>query len=104
MQFYTYIVMELLEGGELLDRIRNQKSFTEAEASGIMRQLVSVVNHLHNHRIVHRDLKPEVGIKRKWYANYNAQFNYVLWLAWLLLNFPLGISQYTVLDKMLLSA
>ena len=52
--------MELLEGGELLDRIRNQLSFTEAEASGIMKQLVSVVNHLHSHRIVHRDLKPEV--------------------------------------------
>ena len=52
--------MELLEGGELLDRIRNQQSFTEAEASGIMKQLVSVVNHLHNRRIVHRDLKPEV--------------------------------------------
>ena len=61
IQFYTYIIMELLEGGELLDRIRSQQSFTEAEASGIMKQLVSVVNHLHNRRIVHRDLKPEVG-------------------------------------------
>ena len=70
--------MELLEGGELLDRIRNQKSFTEAEASSIMRQLVSVVNHLHNHRIVHRDLKPEVGIKHKWYANSNSQFKFIL--------------------------
>ena len=59
-QFYTYIIMELLEGGELLDRIRSQQSFTEAEASGIMKQLVSVVIHLHHRKIVHRDLKPEV--------------------------------------------
>ena len=62
LQYYTYIVMELLEGGELLQRIRSQQSFTEAEASTIMRQLVSVVSYLHQHKIVHRDLKPEVCI------------------------------------------
>lgn len=57
--------MELLEGGELLERIRSQQSFTEAEAIGIMKQLVSVVNYLHNHSVVHRDLKPEVILD--WY-------------------------------------
>ena len=62
LQYYTYIVMELLEGGELLQRIRSQQSFTEAEASQIMRQLVAVVSHLHQHKIVHRDLKPEVCV------------------------------------------
>jgi len=63
--------MEFLEGGELLGRIRSQQSFTEAEATGIMKQLVSVVNHLHNRNIVHRDLKPEVILF--WYFNFKYQ-------------------------------
>ncbi|XP_064600008.1 LOW QUALITY PROTEIN: ribosomal protein S6 kinase alpha-5-like [Liolophura sinensis] len=58
-EFHTYIVMELLKGGELLERIRKKKSFTETEASRIMKSLVFVVNFMHNRGIVHRDLKPE---------------------------------------------
>nr|XP_053639743.1 ribosomal protein S6 kinase alpha-5-like isoform X1 [Cherax quadricarinatus] len=56
---HTYIVMELLEGGELLQRIRKHERFTEAQASVIMRSLVSAVNFMHRKGIVHRDLKPE---------------------------------------------
>ncbi|KAF6215608.1 hypothetical protein GE061_010364 [Apolygus lucorum] len=56
---HTYLVLELLEGGELLQRIRRQNRFTESEASRIMRQLVSAVNFMHSHNVVHRDLKPE---------------------------------------------
>lgn len=56
---HTYLVLELLEGGELLQRIRRQNRFTETEASRIMRQLVSAVNFMHSHGVVHRDLKPE---------------------------------------------
>lgn len=56
---YTYLVLELLEGGELLDRIRKKSKFTECEASGILRKLVSAVSFMHSHGVVHRDLKPE---------------------------------------------
>lgn len=59
-QFHTYIVLELLQGGELLDRIRKKKSFTEPEASNIMLKLVNAVDFMHSKGIVHRDLKPEV--------------------------------------------
>lgn len=59
-QFHTYIVLELLKGGELLDRIRKKKSFTEPEASNIMLKLVNAVDFMHSKGIVHRDLKPEV--------------------------------------------
>ncbi|XP_072345533.1 ribosomal protein S6 kinase alpha-5-like isoform X2 [Scyliorhinus torazame] len=58
-QFHTYLVMELLRGGELLVRIRNRKNFSELEASRIMRSLVSGVSHMHDTGVVHRDLKPE---------------------------------------------
>ncbi|XP_045602988.1 ribosomal protein S6 kinase alpha-5 isoform X2 [Procambarus clarkii] len=56
---HTYIVMELLGGGELLQRIRKHERFTEAQASVIMRSLVSAVHFMHRKGIVHRDLKPE---------------------------------------------
>jgi ribosomal protein S6 kinase alpha-5 len=54
--------MELLKGGEMLNRIKRKKCFTEPEASAIMRKLVSVVNFIHSKGVVHRDLKPEVCI------------------------------------------
>ncbi|KAK3861316.1 hypothetical protein Pcinc_032696 [Petrolisthes cinctipes] len=56
---HTYIVMELLAGGELLQRIRQHQRFTEARASTIMRSLVSALHSMHKKGIVHRDLKPE---------------------------------------------
>ncbi len=58
-QLHTYIVLELLRGGELLQRIRKKKHFTETEAAQIMKKLVSAVNFMHSHGVVHRDLKPE---------------------------------------------
>ncbi|KAL4630406.1 ribosomal protein S6 kinase alpha-5-like [Arapaima gigas] len=59
LQLHTYLVLELLQGGELLDRIRRKRHFSETEASRIMRKLVSAVSHMHDVGVVHRDLKPE---------------------------------------------
>lgn len=56
---HTYLICELLKGGELLDRIRSKSKFTEGEASVIMRKLVSAVSFMHSRGVVHRDLKPE---------------------------------------------
>ncbi|XP_039219326.1 ribosomal protein S6 kinase alpha-4 isoform X1 [Crotalus tigris] len=58
-QYHTYLVMELLRGGELLDRIKKKQHFSESEASQIMRSLVSAVSFMHDSGVVHRDLKPE---------------------------------------------
>uniref|UniRef100_A0A8C8JAQ2 Ribosomal protein S6 kinase n=1 Tax=Oncorhynchus tshawytscha TaxID=74940 RepID=A0A8C8JAQ2_ONCTS len=59
LQLHTYLVLELLRGGELLERIRRKQHFSETEASRIMRRLVSAVSHMHDVGVVHRDLKPE---------------------------------------------
>uniref|UniRef100_A0A8D8Y790 non-specific serine/threonine protein kinase n=1 Tax=Cacopsylla melanoneura TaxID=428564 RepID=A0A8D8Y790_9HEMI len=60
-EVHTYLILELLKGGELLDRIRKKGrcGFSESEASRIMRQLVSAVHFMHSRGVVHRDLKPE---------------------------------------------
>lgn len=60
-QFNSYLVFELLKGGELLDRIRGKKRhlMTEREVCRLFRSIVSTVYYLHSQRIVHRDLKPE---------------------------------------------
>ncbi|CAD7083225.1 unnamed protein product [Hermetia illucens] len=55
----TYIVMEYLSGGELLDRIRESSRFTEDEAGHYFCQIVKAVSTMHAQNIVHRDLKPE---------------------------------------------
>lgn len=62
-QLHTYLVLELLRGGELLERIRKKRLFSESEASQILRSLVSAVSFMHEEAgVVHRDLKPEVGV------------------------------------------
>lgn len=56
---YTYLVFELLNGGELFSRIRDHNFLPEASAKLYFRQLVEAVQYIHQKNIVHRDLKPE---------------------------------------------
>ncbi|XP_046427711.1 ovarian-specific serine/threonine-protein kinase Lok [Neodiprion fabricii] len=56
----VYIVLELMEGGELFDRIRKERSgLSERIAKVIFYQVVLAVHYLHQRGITHRDLKPE---------------------------------------------
>lgn len=45
---YVYLVMELMRGGELLDRILQQKCFSEREASAVLCTITRTVDYLHS--------------------------------------------------------
>lgn len=54
-----YLVMELVTGGELFDRIVAKGTYTEADAAYTIKTLCEALAYLHERHIVHRDLKPE---------------------------------------------
>ncbi|TPX34457.1 hypothetical protein SmJEL517_g02916 [Synchytrium microbalum] len=55
----VYIVLELVPGGEMFDRITQLTKFTEEQTRQVMIQMLSAIKYLHERGIVHRDLKPE---------------------------------------------
>ncbi|CAM9347117.1 unnamed protein product [Bubo scandiacus] len=56
---HLYLIMQLVSGGELFDRIVEKGFYTERDASTLIRQILDAVKYLHDMGIVHRDLKPE---------------------------------------------
>ena len=61
-----YIVMEMMQGGEIFDYVVQKGTLTEDEAALIVRKLTSAIVYMHSNNICHRDLKPEnLLLKRK---------------------------------------
>lgn len=56
---HFYIVMELVTGGELFDRIVQNKRFEEKVARRYFQMLIDGLSYCHAKKIAHRDLKPE---------------------------------------------
>ena len=54
-----FIVMEVMNGGELFDYVVEKGTLSETEASVIVRKITSAIAHMHAKGIIHRDLKPE---------------------------------------------
>ncbi|UJR28186.1 hypothetical protein I4U23_009439 [Adineta vaga] len=54
----VFIVTELMRGGELFDKIRQEKSLSERESAKIMHVIIKTIEQLHRNSIVHRDLQP----------------------------------------------
>ncbi|KAH7519429.1 hypothetical protein FEM48_Zijuj08G0035100 [Ziziphus jujuba var. spinosa] len=54
-----YIVLELVDGGELFDKIARRGRLKEDEARSYFHQLINAVDYCHSRGVYHRDLKPE---------------------------------------------
>jgi serine/threonine protein kinase len=60
-----YLVIELLEGGELIKRIKEKNKLSYKDIAKLMKCLLSALDHIHSKGIMHRDLKPENILLRK---------------------------------------
>lgn len=56
---HIYMVMELVDGGELFDHIIQQKRLRRYDALRVFRQVAEATSYFHRHGIAHRDIKPE---------------------------------------------
>lgn len=54
-----YIILELITGGELYDKIVHQRKLCENESRCFFQQLIDAVDYCHSKGVYHRDLKPE---------------------------------------------
>jgi calcium/calmodulin-dependent protein kinase I len=54
-----FIVMELMSGGDLFDRIGKKKSYSEADARDLIVKMVKAVAFCHSRKIAHCDMKPK---------------------------------------------
>jgi 5'-AMP-activated protein kinase catalytic alpha subunit len=55
----VYMVMELVPGGELFDKVVAEGPLSEAEARRVFQELLDGLEYCHKQGIYHRDLKPE---------------------------------------------
>ncbi|KAL2090157.1 hypothetical protein ACEWY4_014845 [Coilia grayii] len=53
------LILELVTGGELFDRIVERGYYSERDAAHVIKQILEAVAYLHKNGVVHRDLKPE---------------------------------------------
>ncbi|KAB2574314.1 hypothetical protein BFW01_g8116 [Lasiodiplodia theobromae] len=58
-RLYTWIAMELAEGGDLFDKIEADEGVGEDVAHLYFTQLVNAVSYMHSKGVAHRDIKPE---------------------------------------------
>jgi len=65
---HLHMVMECMEGGEVLKRLLARKRYSEQDAAHAVWQMLLAVNYLHGRGIVHKDLK----LQNFLYQDHNA--------------------------------
>ena len=54
-----FLVMELMSGGDLFDRIGKKKSYDESDARDLCKKMLESIAYCHDHSIAHCDMKPK---------------------------------------------
>ncbi len=56
---YYYLILDLVEGGEMFDHLVQHGAYSEADAARLVREVASALDFLHGIGVVHNDIKPE---------------------------------------------
>lgn len=56
---FVHVVLEKVNGGELLDRLIKKENYDECEARDVCRVVMRAMKHCHDNKVAHRDIKPE---------------------------------------------
>lgn len=58
-KYCYFLVMELMAGGDLFDRIGKKSSYTESDARDLCLKLLQAMAYCHDKKIAHCDMKPK---------------------------------------------
>ncbi|MDT9308360.1 MAG: SUMF1/EgtB/PvdO family nonheme iron enzyme [Limnospira sp. PMC 1291.21] len=59
-----YLIQEFIEGDTLQQELDNQGAFTENQIISLLKDLLPVLDFVHQNQVIHRDIKPENIIRR----------------------------------------
>jgi formylglycine-generating enzyme required for sulfatase activity/tRNA A-37 threonylcarbamoyl transferase component Bud32 len=59
-----YLVQEFIEGQNLLKIFKSQGYFNEKQILAILKEILPVLDYIHEHGVLHRDIKPENIMRR----------------------------------------
>ncbi|SKB11886.1 Serine/threonine kinase [Planktothrix sp. PCC 11201] len=61
---YQYLVQEFIEGKNLAQELQEKGAFDQEKIMVILKDLLPVLQFIHEHKVIHRDIKPENIIRR----------------------------------------